>query len=112
MSGKKADETVSKLGKITAESTVIEVAGEEFEIHPLTNKEFLQHVTSQEAQKGDQSEIVLDLVTTVLQKDDERITREEVEMAPPELVGKVMKALEEVNGLQDFIEMSGETKSL
>jgi len=112
MTAKNKDETVSKLDKITAQSTTIEVMGQEFEIKPLTNKEFLQHVTGQERQSGEsQTDTVIELVTTVLQKDDPNVTKEKVEDAPPALIAKTMQALEEVNGLEDFIEMSGKTTS-
>lgn len=100
------EETVSKIQQITAQPKTIDVGGQEFTIHPLKNKEFLEFTANRNKrnQDQDQSDIVLDMITMILQKDDENITREEVEDAPMALITKTMDAMEQVNGLEDFFE--------
>lgn len=107
MTDDKQDETVNKIKQITAQPKTIEVGGVEFEIYPLSNKEFLSHIANsnaRNAQDVDQEQVTIDIVTTILQKDDSDITKQDVKEAPMELTIKVMEAIEQVNGLEDFFE--------
>lgn len=95
------EEVESKVAQITAESKTIEMNdGTELEIIPFENKEFLRLTTGNDRKAKD--EVVIDLLTSILQKDDPNVTKEDVEKAPPELTIKVFDAMEQVNGLQDF----------
>ena len=98
------EETVSKIQQITASTETVEVGDVEFEIHPLTNNEFLDFVASNRNQERDEGEVMVDIVTAILQKDDPSITKEGVREAPAELTIKVVDAMEQVNGLEDFFE--------
>ena len=100
-----SDDTGSKLSQITMESATVEFGGQEFEIKPLENQEFLRLTATERAKQKGNDQIVLDIVTAILQKDDESITKEEVAESPPGLIATVMEEMEQVNGLEDFIEM-------
>lgn len=99
------DDAGSKLSQITMEPATVEFAGQEFEIKPLENQEFLRLTATDRAKQKGNDQIVLDIVTAILQKDDESITKEEVAESPPGLIAAVMGEMEQVNGLEDFIEM-------
>jgi len=96
-------EAVNKIQQITASSQFIDVGGVEFEIKPLSNDEFLNYVQGGRGQNVDEQEVTVQLITHILQKDDPEITREDVEDAPMELTVKVLDAIEQVNGLEDFL---------
>jgi len=103
--GDEKEETKSKIQQITSQPETIEVGGVEFEIHPLTNHEFLTQISGGRGRgERDQQEVMLNVITTVLQKDDPSITEEDVKNAPMELTVEVIEALEQVNGLEDFFE--------
>lgn len=104
---KDGDDAASKVSQITASSQFIEVGGVEFEIKPLSNEEFLNYVTNGQRQNVDEEEITVELVTHILQKDDPNITEDEIRDAPMELLTKVLDAIEQVNGLEDFLSKAG-----
>ena len=111
MTDDKQEETVNKIKQITAQPDTIEVGGVEFEIYPLSNEEFLRHIATsngRNAQDVDQEEVTINIVTTILQKDDPEITEQDVREAPMELTIKVMEAIEQVNGLEDFFEKAAD----
>lgn len=101
------EEALSKVQQITAASETIEVGGVEFEIEPMDNDEFLSYVTNDRNKNVDEQEVMVDLVTDILQKDDPSITREDIKQAPMELTVKVLDAIEQVNGLEDFLSKAG-----
>lgn len=103
MSDKQGDEALNKIEQITASSKFIDVGGVEFEIKPLSNEEFLNYVQGGRGQNVDEQEVTIQLITHILQKDDSSITRGDVEDAPMELTVKVLDAIEQVNGLEDFL---------
>lgn len=106
MSDADKEEVVSKVQQITAQPTTITVLDQEFEIHPLENKEFLSFIAQNKGrnQEGGEDEMIIDIVTMILQKDDSNITKEHVEEAPMALITKTVDAMEQVNGLEDFFE--------
>ena len=103
----KEEETKNKLQQITAQSKTIEVMDQEFEIKPLTNDEFLKIAANE---RLDKSEMVNRIVHTILQKDDDTIELEHVRESPPGVTIAVMEAMEEVNGLEDFMPKPSENQ--
>ena len=103
----KEEETKNKLQQITAQSKTIEVMDQEFEIKPLTNDEFLKIAANE---RLDKSEMVNRMVHTILQKDDDTIELEHVRESPPGVTIAVMEAMEEVNGLEDFMPKPSENQ--
>ena len=103
----KEEETKNKLQQITAQSKTIEVMGQEFEIKPLTNDEFLKIAANE---RLDKSEMVNRMVHTILKKDDDTIELEHVRESPPGVTIAVMEAMEEVNGLEDFMPKPSENQ--
>jgi len=103
MSDGEKEETLSKVQQITAEPDTIEVMDQEFTIHPLDNKEFLGFIARNRERKN-KDEMILEIVTMILKKDDSSITKKHVEDAPPALTMKTVDAMEQVNGLEDFFE--------
>ena len=103
----KEEETKNKLQQITAQSKTIEVMGQEFEIKPLTNDEFLKIAANE---RLDKSEMVNRMVHTILKKDDDTIELEDVKKSPPGVTITVMEAMEEVNGLEDFMPKPSENQ--
>lgn len=96
------EEALNKLQQLNAEPKTIEVFDTEFDIHPFDNKEFFNVVVNAERRGMDDEDIITTLVTKILQKDDEDISEEDVENAPPGVTMAVIDAMEEVNGLEDF----------
>lgn len=106
------EETLNKIEQITLQPEQIEVGGVEFTVHPLENTEFLNFIAQRNSDRKDNSEVMAELITMILQKDDSDITREDVDKAPPGLTLKVIEAMEQVNGLEDFfskLETTGQT---
>ena len=100
------EETVSKINQITARSETIEVGADntEFEIKAFENNEFLNLVVGNRNKDMAREDVIVKMVTKILQKDDPNITEEQVREAPDELKIKTIEAMEGVNGLEDFFE--------
>lgn len=92
---------MGKVDQIRAATKTVEVGGEQFEIHPLTNDELLSF--DEPDTEEEMKDYLLGLLTTVLQKDDSSNTREKIEDAPSTLLHPIMEAVEEVNNL-DFLD--------
>lgn len=103
-------EAMNAVERLTAESKTINVLGEEIEIHPFENDEFLEYIreAQKKEQRGEDAEVLPFLVTKVLKKHDDSITRKQVGEAPMELMTKTINAIEEVNGIEDFMNQVAE----
>lgn len=100
---------MGKVSQITASSQDVEVGGESFEIHPLTNEELLSSMEL--AEQGEIKEFLLQIMADTLQKDDPENDLEAISDAPSTMFNPIMEAVEEVNDL-DFLDEEAQEEAM
>jgi len=100
--------TNEKLEKLTAEGKTVEIDDVEFDVKPLTMKEFLK---SQQIGQDNQGEGLLEMLYHSLKKDEE-ITKQGLKEAPAKVLKPLQDAVNEVNDFEDFFDEDEKQEAL
>ena len=100
--------TNEKLEKLTADGKTVEIDDVEFDVKPLTMKEFLK---SQQIGQDNQGEGLLEMLYHSLKKDEE-ITKQGLKDAPAKVLKPLQDAVNEVNDFEDFFDEDEKQEAL
>lgn len=106
---------MGKISNIRPAPEEVTVAGETFQVKPLTNSELLNHLEKIDDSQGgdaDIKEFFLGLMYESLKEDTEDVNSvEDVANAPASLFGPVFQTIEDINDL-DFLDEEEREKAL
>lgn len=100
--------TNEKLQKITADGQTVEIDEVEFNVKPMTMKDFLK---AQQVGQDNQGEGLLEMLYHSLKKEED-ITKQGLKEAPAKVLKPLQDAVNEVNDFEDFFDEDEKQEAL
>jgi hypothetical protein len=91
----------SDIDKLVPESETITLNGEEIEVRPIKNEDFLKAAMTAEQRGDDNIELFMQLATTVLEDNGYDVTARELRDSRGNIL-PLITAIQEVNSMADF----------